>query len=229
MSKATVEVTVDIREPPTVAEAVEAHPDVADFTYDEMESADIEIEGVGFERKTPSDFATSMTDRDDHLKSQVERMNDQYTESYVLLEGDLPDFGALSHSKVPAKSLRGFAASITARYGTPVIPCSDLDTMVDMAIRLARKHVEDDTSDDLRVKTSVEDQTAPFEKRVYGCIEGVGAGTADTMYQAYPSLPDAIEATTADWKALDGIGDVTAATIRDSLNGHSTADGWDLI
>lgn len=52
MTKATVEVTVDIREPPEVATAVDAHADVASYSYAEMDSADIEIAGVGFERKT---------------------------------------------------------------------------------------------------------------------------------------------------------------------------------
>lgn len=229
MTKKTVSVTVDIREPPEVSKVVSEHPDVEKYVLDELDSGDILIEGVVIERKTPSDFASSMTDRDDHLKSQVERMNDQYDESYVLLEGGFTDFGTLSHSQVPAKSLRGFAASITARYGTPVLPCDDLDTLVDMAIRLARKHIEDSSGDGLRVKSSVDDQTAPATKRMYGCIDGVGAETAEKMYRRYPALPEAIEATALDWEAIDGIGEVTAATIRDTLNGDVTEGNWEVV
>lgn len=219
-----VNATVDIREPETVWDAVEAHPDVADMAISELTAADLLIEGVGFERKTPSDFASSMTDRDDHLKNQVAKMKQapEIDRAYILIEGGMSDFEFLQHTQVPAKSLRGFAASLMARNNTPVVFCSDGETLVDMAVRLARKHVEDESTSSLRVNSAA-GLEEPFVKRCYGCIEGVGPAMADTLYETYPTLTDALAASHDDLTALDGVGDVTAERIRTTLHGDTHA------
>jgi len=214
----TVDVTVDLREPEELMDAVEAYREVDSMEIDTMDSADIVIGDFGFERKTPSDFASSMTDRDDHLKDQVERMNQQYERSAVLIEGDMADFESLTNTQVKPESLWGFAASIEVRYNTPVVFCSNMDLLVDAAVRRARKHIEESSGDDLRIKSSVE-HTAPFEKRVYGCIDGVGAATAGLLYDAFPRLSDALNAGVQDFMEIDGVGQVTAGEIVDALAG----------
>jgi ERCC4-type nuclease len=219
----TVDVTVDLREPEELMDAVEAYREVDSMQIDTMDSADIAIEGVGFERKTPSDFASSMTDRDDHLKDQVERMDEEYERSFVLVEGNMTDFEELTNTQVKPESLYGFAASIEVRYNTPVVFCSDMDHLVDAAVRRARKHIEEDSGADIRIKSSAE-HTQPFEKRVYGCIEGVGAATAGLLYEAFPRLSDALSAGVDDFMQIDGIGEVRAETIVDTLEGDTVIE-----
>lgn len=213
----TVELAVDVREPTHLIEAAMEHDDVEEFHLDELSSADLVVDdSVGFERKTPSDFASSMTDEDDHLRDQVERMVAEWDAAYVLIEGNLSDFNHLRHTNVAEESLRGFVASIEARYGVSVVFCDHQDLLVDMAVRIGRKHKEDSPKE-LRLESSVE-RNAPTVKRMLGCVSGVGAETADNIYEQYRSVPDLLLAIDeGKLTAIDGVGPETATNIENAL------------
>lgn len=227
MSKKHVAVHVDWREErgSSVLDAARDHPEVTDVSLTELEVGDIEVvdpetdEIVVFERKSVSDFASSMMDEDDHLRDQVERMDSATNDSpRVLIEGNMEDFETLRHSRVQAKSLRGFTASLEERHWAKIKFCSDLETLVDYAIRASRKQFEDD-SQSLRVESAVQ-KSEPLEKRVFGCIDGVGPSLADKLYDTFPTLPDALDADTADLMQIDGVGEKMALRIEEQLHGH---------
>lgn len=227
MAKKQVEVHVDWREErgSSVLESAKDHEEVSDVSLVELDVGDIEIheadgEGVVvFERKDVPDFAGSMTDSDDHLRDQVERLEEATdAPARVLIEGDMEDFESLQHTRVAPQSLRGFTASLEERNGAKVKFCSDLDTLIDYAIRAGRKQFEDGSSS-LRVESAVK-KSEPFEKRVYGCVSGVGPSMADKLYDVYPTLPSALAATSDELKEINGVGDATAEKILDSLNGE---------
>jgi hypothetical protein len=75
--------------------------------------------------------------------------------------------------------------SITARYGAPVVPWTDRRRLVDHAVRLGRKHPEDPSRRTLPVG-SVPSRREPTARRMYACIEGIGPGLAEALYDAYP-------------------------------------------
>lgn len=214
-SKETVVVRVDVHEPPEVVDAVAHHDEVEDFILTELESGDIVIDNVAFERKTPSDFASSMTDKDDRLRRQAKVMAETYDSSYVLLEGDMQDFDYLTHTRLKPESCRGFAARCTETYDVPVIPCSTTEILVDMAIRLARKHVEEEGSQ-LRVESSV-DLSAPVGLRMWGVIPNVGETRAKALHKSIGSPMDIAHLTREDkvekLVEIDGIGEGTAEQI----------------
>lgn len=227
MSKKRVEVVVDWREERgnSVLETARGHDEVADVALAELDVGDIvvrEFEGdgmVAFERKTPSDFANSMMDEDGHMREQVERLKEATDDTpRVLIEGDMADFEHLAHTQVPAKSLRGFVASLEERDDAAVKFCSDLETLVDYAVRASRKRFEDRSGSVLRVESAVK-KSEPFTKRVYGCLDGVGAEMAARLYEAYPTLPTALEASVDDFQAIEGIGEVRAKRICEELHG----------
>lgn len=222
---------LDKREPiGDLLDHLEGNDEVKDVDVETLETADIVIgdsvpadetipeNPVAYERKTPSDFASSITEQP-YLKDQVGRMADQYDRSYVLLEGDLSEFNELTHTDMPPVALRGMAASLTSRFESPVIPCSSQHLLIDMAIRIARKHIED-PDDSLRVKSSVSGNDAPTVKRMYGCISGVGSETADNMFEKLPTLQDAAEASMTELQQIDGIGERRAKQIKRELAGH---------
>lgn len=212
-----VDVQVDVHEPTAVVEAVMEHEDVEEFELTELDSADIVVDGrIGFERKTPSDFASSMTEEDNRLRDQVERMVEDYDAAFVLIEGNLSDFSYLSHTNVEDTSLRGFIASIEARYGVSVVLCDKRDLLVDMAVRYGRKHVEDPPKE-LKIESSVE-RNAPVVKRMLGCVDGVGSDTADTIFQKYQTIPDLLAAIDGDLlEDIEGVGPKTAENIENAL------------
>lgn len=227
MAKEKVDVRIDFREPSELVEAVSNHDDVDDYTIEDLEqsvgTADLIVQGIGFERKTPSDFAGSVTDSDNHLRDQVERMKETFEQSYVMVEGDLEDFNYLTRTNVAPQALRGFASSIEARNQTVGVKfCSNVDLLVDKAIRLARKHIEDADRNSLTIDTSVTKSGEPFEKRVLGLVENIGAKTADTIYEELdePTLPELLDTAPSEFTAIDGIGDKTAERIWETIHGE---------
>ncbi|SFG55821.1 ERCC4 domain-containing protein [Halopelagius inordinatus] len=206
----SLSVVVDDREPPAVAEAVRAHADVDAVASRRLASGDVVVGDVGIERKTLSDYVSTLLGRSaPDLYDQVRRLSEAHPHSYLLLEAELPADG---DEGVPAAAVRGSAASITARFGTPVIPCSDLDRLVDMAVRLGRKHVEEPSTPALP-NGSVTTLGAPTAKRMYGCIDGVGTDTAGRLYEAYPAVADAVAASPEELMRIDGVGPKRADAI----------------
>jgi len=154
----------------------------------------------------------------------VRRLNEAYAHTYVLLESELPADG---DEGVPAAAVRGSVASITARLGTPVIPCSDTARLVDLAVRLGRKHVEEPSTRGLPAGP-VTAFDAPTAKRMDGCIDGIGPNTADRLYEAYPSVVDLGAASPEELTAIDGIGpkraDAVYSAFRDRRSNPVSTD-----
>jgi ERCC4-type nuclease len=240
----TLSVAVDDREPEGLRRAVAAHDDVTAVDVRRLPAADIAtidadedaeagagttaeasegaasvLGAVGIERKAVSDYAnsaigTSGTD----LREQVQKMDAAYDRAYVLLEGDLADVGE-RRPGLDAAAVHGTMASFAARHDTPVIPCSDRERLVDVAVRLLRKHREDPSSRPLPAG-SVTGYSTPRTKRLFGCIEGVGPQTADALYEAFPSVEALVSATPADLREVAGVGEKRAAAIVETLRGE---------
>lgn len=211
-----VSVTVDDREPAGVIAAVRDHPDVATIAVERLPAGDIVVESMAVERKTLRDYVSAVMSRSGpDLEDQVSRMADRYGHAYVLLEGNMDDVDHLQTGVSPA-AIRGSMASITARHGTPVIPCANRHRLVDFAVRLGRKHIEDPSTRPLPVG-SVSGQNEPTVKRMYACIEGIGPELAETLYETYPTVSELLAADRDDLLALEGIGEKRARTICEVL------------
>lgn len=209
-------VSVDDREPATLREAVRAHPDIGEVAVRRLDAGDIVICDVGFERKTSSDYLSSALGRSgSDLRQQVQQMTEAYPHAYVLIEGDFDELEARWPGVADA-SIRGSMASITARLGVPVLPCGDRARLVDMAVRLARKHTEAPSTRPLSPSTVVR-SGEPTAKRMYGCIEGIGPGMAETLYEVWPSVESLLAATQEDLLSVEGIGPKRAEAIYTSL------------
>lgn len=216
---ASVAVTVDDREPVDVIDAVRDHRDVTGVTVERLDSGDLVVGATAVERKTLRDYVSGVMSRSGtDLEDQVERMTERYDHAYVLLEGDMGDLDRLETGVSP-ESLRGSMASVTARYGAPVVPCTDRRRLVDYAIRLGRKHLEDPSRRPLPVG-SVPNRSEPTAKRMYACIEGIGPSLADALYEAYPTVAELVAADRHELTALEGIGETRARTILAALRGR---------
>lgn len=203
-------VAVDDREPAAVVETVRAHPDVDAVESHRLDAGDLVVGDVGVERKTLADYVSTLISRGGpDLYDQVQALTDAYAHTYLLLESELPADGA---EGVPAAAVRGSVASITARFETPVLPCSDLERLVDVAVRLGRKHAEDPSTPALPAG-SVTRLDAPTPKRMYGCIDGIGPEMAARLYETYPTVAELVDASTEELLALEGVGPKRAAAI----------------
>lgn len=211
-----VHVNVDDREPASLVRAVREHPDVASVEVIRLSAGDLAIDGVGFERKTLRDYVGSAMGRSGpDLDDQVRRLVERYDHAYVLLEGNLDDVEGL-RTGVPASAIRGSIASITARLGVPVLPCSDRERLVDMATRIGRKHVEEPST--RRLPTgAITARNEPTAKRMYACIDGIGPRLAAALYESYPSVEALLSASIEELQAIDGVGEGRARRIHGAL------------
>lgn len=211
-----VHVNVDDREPASLVRAVREHPDVASVEVIRLSAGDLAIDGVGFERKTLRDYVGSAMGRSGpDLDDQVRRLVERYDHAYVLLEGNLDDVEGL-RTGVPASAIRGSIASITARHGVPVLPCSDRERLVDMATRIGRKHVEEPST--RRLPTgAITARNEPTAKRMYACIDGIGPRLAAALYESYPSVEALLSASIEELQAIDGVGEGRARRIHGAL------------
>lgn len=211
--KEKVHVIVDIREPNELITSVSEHEDVEDYEISKLDAGDLVIRGVGFERKTISDYASSLVGKSDRdLYDQVEKMKNAYDNGYILVEGDYIDVENLYHSNLNPSSIKGSMASIEARHGIGVKMCSNIDLLVDRAVALARKHNEERVSKILPTG-SVSGINEPFTKRVYGCIDGVQKSRAEALYDRYPRVEDILCVDRDDLMDIEGIGEKTADKI----------------
>lgn len=216
MTKENVHVRIDSREPPEVTGAISAHPDVENYTLTKLPAADLEIGGIGFERKTIEDYNSSMQEQ--RLESQTRKMGERYEIAYILIEGNMAETQNVFKSSIAGNSLRGSMASLTARDSgvRSVIPCSNLDMLADYAVRLARKHVEDKGRE--FIPTEATEPDAPTAMKMYLQIDGVGPQMAQNLYDEFPTISRFVEESSYEkLQTIEGIGEKTAIQIIDAF------------
>jgi ERCC4-type nuclease len=220
------EVILDYTEPTAVQRAFESTDDVRDVLIGDLPAADIVIGDVGFERKTPEDYASSLADG--RLDDQARRMGEAFDHAYVLIEGNHADFKALTHTKMRPSSLWGHIASLTARSESgvrAVYPCGDLALLADYAVRTARKHNEDPTPAQLPPDDFEEEY--PMIVKIIAQADGVGVQTAQRIATEFPSVPlvqTAIEEGVIE--EVEGVGPKTTDSLRTALiREHEEEDG----
>lgn len=217
MSKKSVEVVIDVHEPPEITGAIDSHPDVEHYSFAELPAADIEVEGIGFERKTVSDYINSL--KKGRIDSQTRKLAQRYEVAYILIDGDTSETENPFKSSMDGGSVRGSWASLTAREDSgvhSVIPCSNPALLADTAIRHARKHIEE--SDREFIPTDATEPDAPTALKMYMQIDGVGPSMAQTLYDEFPTIQDfVVKGNYETLQDLDGIGEKTAITIIDAF------------
>ncbi|PHQ43897.1 hypothetical protein Z052_01805 [Halorubrum sp. C191] len=224
MSKESVPAVVDTREPVEVAALVAEHEEVDGVEREELAAADIVFGTVGVERKTIDDYVASI--EDGRITEQIEKLADAFETAYILIDGDLVESEQLWQSGMSPASVRGHIASTTARENgiEAVIPCSSTELLVDLGVRLARKHVED-PSRSYVPSPDITGRDADVTTQMYACLPGVGPKTAAALAERWPSMTAFV--SDVDWEALqrvDGIGEETAASILTALSGGEDAE-----
>lgn len=217
--KETVEVVIDSNEAmqkPKLVEVLALHEDIEDYDIEPLDNGDFIIDNCMFERKTPSDFASSL--QEGRLRDQVERMAGCEEVPFILIEGDMKDFDHLEHTDIPSKSLRGMDASIELRNNISVKYCSKIELLADVAVRLARKEKEEVTTVQTHQTDAVKDTT--FLERVFLAIDGIGPKTAETLSGQFENLSAVIECDKEDLENVEGIGTETSKEILKSLHGE---------
>lgn len=221
--KVNAKLDVHEQDAPQMLTALNGHKEVEGWKLSALNVGDLQLTfddsdlTVVFERKTPSDYAgTLMGKEGTRLDEQIQKLVDFDGPAYILIEGNQEDFRSLTGTNINAESLNGSVASTDVRYLDGVRFCSDADGLVDMAIRLARKHKEDPSTSSLQA--SVVEKDASYVKRALGALDGVGPETADMLETRYRSLSEVLKSDVEELQQLDGIGEKRAKSIHRQLH-----------
>jgi len=220
--KVTAKLDVHEQDAPQMLTALDGHKEVEEWKLSALDAGDLQLTFpdsdlvVVFERKTPSDYAGTLMGKDGtRLDEQIQKLSDFDGPAYILIEGNQEDFRSLTGTNIGHTSLNGSVASTDVRYLEGVRFCSDADGLVDMAIRLARKHVEDPSSGSVAQTTTIQD--APFIVKMLTCVDGVGPNRAETIAARYGTVQELLSADIEDISEIDGIGDEIAKEITQTI------------
>jgi len=182
-----------------------------------MDVGDIIInDTVCIERKAPDDFIQSMTSG--HLEDQIARMHQEYDHVYVLVSGTYDDL-RMSRSNVPWPAIRAFVTSLTVRWQTPPLFCSDERQLALTAIDLGRKVTEPMKRHPGKPDIDVDSDLGPVGQAAM-LADDIGAKTAEDIQESgkFFTVKDLCEANVEDLTQIDGIGPKTATKIKSKLS-----------
>jgi len=184
-----------------------------DVEFKQLKVADYLVQGVAIERKTVSDFVSSMVNR--RLLKQLEELN-QYKERLLIVEGideqelytDSEDWDQRMLDRKPAgrfhgmhpNSIRGFLLSILLKYKVPIIFTKNYeDTAKFLSVLSKRKPKE--------LPLNVKKKTLKKKEQMQFILEGfpgIGPKTAKKLLKKLKTIKDIINASEEELKELIG-------------------------
>ena len=171
-----------------------------EIEFKQLKVADYIIGGVAVERKTVSDFVSSMINK--RLLKQLEELG-QYKEKLLIVEG-IDEQELYTDSKdwtgMHPNSIRGFLLSILLKYKVPIIFTKDyLDTARFLSVLAKRKPKE--------LSLNVSKKSLNKKERLQFILEGfpgIGPKTAKKLLKKFKTIKNIINASEEELKEILG-------------------------
>ena len=171
-----------------------------EIEFKNLKVADYIIGGVAVERKTISDFVSSMINK--RLLNQLEELG-QYSKRLLIIEG-IDEQELYTDSKdwtgMHPNSIRGFLISILLKYKVPIIFTKDyLDTAKFLSVLAKRKPKE--------LSLNVNKKSLNKKERLQFILEGfpgIGPKTAKKLLKKFKTLKNIINASEEELREILG-------------------------
>lgn len=160
-----------------------------------LKIADYIINNIAIERKTVSDFISSMINK--RLIQQLKQMK-KYEQSLLLIEGDLDK--VFDEENNISKALRGFLISISINHKIPVIRTKDYEDTAKYLVTLAKQQTKQKTETTLHSripKTKIEQKSYILES-----FPNIGPIKAKKLLEKFNNILNIINATEEDLKPI---------------------------
>ncbi|MDO8869475.1 MAG: DEAD/DEAH box helicase [Methanobacteriaceae archaeon] len=185
-----------------------------DIEIKTMAVADYQItDEVGIERKTASDFISSIADK--RLYKQAKEMVEEFKKPVLILEGDNLYSGFMNPN-----AIRGALSAIAVDFGIPIIPTRSSDDTAAMIRRIA---IREQGQNRPPVQVRTEKKPLTFLEQQLFIVESlpnVGPVNARKLLEEFGSIKKIINATEDDLQKVDGIGKKIAKTIKKVVEGE---------
>ena len=171
---------------------------------------------VCVERKTTSDFLTSLIDKRRELFGQIGDLARAYQKPLLILEGS----DLYGQRQIHPNAVRGALATIAIDFGVPIISTSDeTDTAAMIAAIAKREQQENRREVALHGKRSM--MMLPEQQQyVVSSISNIGPVVAKNLLRHFRSVEAVISASREDLMAVELVGPKTADRIREVVGGE---------
>lgn len=211
-----IEVVADQREVcsgvPAAIDALGAMVDI-----DTMEIGDFCVsDRVLIERKTTSDFITSVIDNKQHLFSQIKDMKREYARPLLVIEGSPSDL-YLSRAIHP-NAIDAMLLAIAVDYGVPIIWSMSSDHTAQIIYRAA---VREQTDHKRKISLhGSRSKMSPQQQIMYvvSSLPDLGHTIAENLLEHFGNIQNIANATDVELQTVDKVGKKTAAQIRDVVS-----------
>lgn len=154
--------------------------------FEKLEVADFLINNTAVERKTVSDFLSSMVSK--RLSSQLENLK-QYDKRFLIIEG-IEEQDLYSEEKgINSNAIRGFLLDIILKYQVPVIFSKNYEDTARFFDVLARK--PEKLSESIRAKRKTLNKKEQLQFILEG-FPGIGAETAKKLLGKFGTIKNII-------------------------------------
>jgi DNA excision repair protein ERCC-4 len=207
---------VDHRESQSgVWEYLAALPDVQ-LKWGNLPTGDYIVDNAAiFERKTASDFASSLIDQ--RLFSQAKRLADQPLRSGFIIEGGSEDWSMLG---VRRESLQGALITLTLIFDLPVFRSRDRKETAQLLVYTGYQfaRLREDVP---RYRFHKAKRRRTRQLHLLASLPSVGLDRAYRLLDHFGSVQACITATADELEKVPGIGPKTAAAIRDLVSSET--------
>lgn len=201
-------VTIDYREKNSlvVSELVKLGFEVE---IKELKVADYLVKDVAIERKTVSDFISSMINQ--RLRNQLEELQ-QYPNKLLIIEGiEEHELYSDDNSGVNSNAIRGFLLSILLKYKIPIIFTKNSEDTAKFISVLSKKQ-ENETPINPKKKSFNKKEQMQF---IIEGFPGIGPKTAKKLLEEFKTIKNIINAPEEELKKILGIKSETFRKIID--------------
>ena len=158
----------------------------ADVEFQSLKVADYLVKDVAIERKTVSDFISSMINK--RLMRQLEEIK-QYSNCLLLIEGETEN---LYSGGIHENAIRGFLLSILLGYEVPIVFTKDSRDSAKFLLVLARKEEKEHVSIRAKKRTLSKKEQKQF---ILEGFEGIGPASAKKLIKRFGTIRNVINAS----------------------------------
>ena len=201
---ARVPLVIDSNEPEDISEKLRGLG--VEFEVKKIAPGDYVLGPIGIERKTLTDFFSSMIKK--RLFEQVQRLRDAYPQPLLILEGDLAEISTFKHPQ----SILGALLALETTERVPVLTTADKDQTALLLSVLWKRQEKGAAEYGLRHKR----KELTLDQRQRFLVEGlpsVGETLARSLLEHFGTVQAVFNASEEDLKKVAKIGDVKAADI----------------